>query len=239
MAELVEISSPRAATNAVGGHRTRHAASILLLVLGSLAILAGGVSLYARQEIVGSGLFADRAVDALHQPDLQRVIARELAAQVIEPNAPDVIAARPVVVSTLRLVVGSSLFAPVARLAAEQGHHLLFERGGRNAVFDVADAGKVISSALQTVAPKVAARIPARAEAVLLTLRRRSFADQTLRLADSVRVLGLVLPPLALVLFALAVAIDPRRRRALTTGARRSPSRGSYSRSRSSSSGAT
>ncbi len=219
MAELVELSASRIVADAAAGHRARRAGSILLVLLGSLTILAGGIALYARQEILNSGSFADRAVDALHQPDLQRVIARELAVQVIEPNAPDVIAARPVVVSTLRLLVGSGVFAPVIRAAAEQGHHLLFERGGRNAVFDVADAGKVISSALRTVAPKVAARIPARAEAVLLTLRRRSFAEKTLRVADSVRVLGLVLPAVALVLFALAIAVDSRRRRALTTGA--------------------
>ncbi len=219
MAEVVETPSAAAVTVAAGARRVRRAASVGLFVAASLAVLFGGLALYAREEIVNSSAFADRAVDAIQQPTLQRVIARELAVQVIEPSAPDVVAARPVVSSTLRLLVGSSVFAPVIRLAAEQGHHLLFERGGGNAVFDVADAGKVISSALGNLAPKVAARIPPKAEAVLLTLRRRSFADQTLRFADGVRVLGLALPALALVLFALAIAVDQQRRRALTTGA--------------------
>jgi hypothetical protein len=218
MAEAVE-ARPTSGVTAVPAARVRRAASIALLLAASVAVLAGGLALYARQEIVNSSAFADRAVDAVHQPAVQRVIARELAVQVIEPSAPDVIAARPVLVAALRSLVGSSLFTPVVRLAAEQGHHLLFERHAGNALFDVADAGKVISSALQALAPKVAARIPANAEAVLLTLRRRSFADQTLRFADAVRVLGLVLPVLALALFALAVVVDPRRRRALTTGA--------------------
>src|SRR5262249_50325653 len=49
-----------------------------------------------------------------------------------------------------------------------------------------------------------------------LDLRRRSFAVQTRRAADKTRALGLILPPLALALFALAIAIAPRRRLAVT-----------------------
>ncbi|HLB21490.1 MAG TPA: hypothetical protein VK605_05235, partial [Solirubrobacteraceae bacterium] len=60
------------------------------------------------------------------------------------------------------------------------------------------------------------AKIPPNVDAKLLDLRRQSFAVRTLRYADDVRTLGLVLPPAALALVALAVAVAPRRRLAIT-----------------------
>ena len=203
-------------SEALRARRAREVLGVVGAVLASLTLLAGGVTLYVRKEIVSTSAFVDRAVDAVHQPVLQRVIAREIAVQLVEPSLPDAVAARPVIESAVRLVIGSEPFVPVIRLAAEHGHRLLFERNGGNAVFDLADAGTVVSSGLRTLAPGIAREVPSGTEAVLLTLRRRSFATETLRFAEVVRVLGFVLPAVALVLFALAIAIAADRRRAIT-----------------------
>jgi len=48
--------------------RSRGAISITLVVLASIAALVGGVVLYAREEIVSTPAFVDRAADALDQP---------------------------------------------------------------------------------------------------------------------------------------------------------------------------
>jgi hypothetical protein len=98
---------------------------------------------------------------------------------------------------------------------AEQAHRLLFDRGG-NVAFSIADAGTVVISALRTLAPNVANKIPANLDAQLLDLRRQSFAVRTLRYADKIRTLGIVLPLVALALFALAIAVATSRRRAIT-----------------------
>jgi hypothetical protein len=198
------------------GGRARGLLSVALVVLATLSALAGGLALYARDEIVDSSAFADRAVDALRQPELQRVVAREIAVQLLEPALPDLIAGRPVLESAVSLAVGSKPFRPVIRLAAVHGHRLLFERHGGNAVFQVADAGTVVYSALRSLAPRLAREIPSRAEAVLATLRRRGFAAATLRFAETVRLLGVVLPVVALVLFAGAIGTAPDRRRVIT-----------------------
>lgn len=192
---------------------------VAIVVLASLTTLVGGVALYAREEVVNRAAFADRAVDAMQRPAVQQMVAREITVQLLEPALPDAIAARPVVESAVRLVVGSKPFAGIIRLAAEHGQRLLFERHGGNAVFQISDAGAVVFSALRTLAPRIARDIPARAEAVLLTLRRRSFAGETLRFADIVSVLGLVLPAAALLLFAAAIAVARDRRRAITQSA--------------------
>ncbi len=185
-------------------------------MLAALAILAGGVTLYMREEIVDSSAFADRAVSAMQQPAVKTVAAREITVRLLEPALPDLIAARPLVQSAVKLVIGSAPFAHVIRLAADHGHRLLFRHSSTNAVFDVADAGTVVASALGTLAPKLATDVPKRIGAVLLTVRRRSFASVTLRLADTVRVLGIILPPLGVLLLALGILAAVDRRRAVT-----------------------
>jgi hypothetical protein len=199
--------------------RLRGVTSVVLIVLASLSAAAGGVALYAREEVVNTDAFVDRAADALQQPTIQRVVGREITVQLLEPALPDAVAARPVIQSAVKLAIGSEPFRAVFRLAARHGHRLLFDRGGGNGVFDVADAGSVITSALKTLAPKIAAQIPKKTDAILLTIRKRSFAGTTLRVADHVRVLGIVLPFVAIALFALAIAVARERRLAITRSA--------------------
>jgi hypothetical protein len=195
--------------------RVRSVLSAGLIALAAIMLLAGGLTLYVREEILDTSAFADRAVDAIRQPAVKSVASREIAVQLVEPGVPDLVAARPALESAVGLAISSGLLRPVVRLAAEHAHRLLFERGG-NAVFDVADAGTVVVSALHALSPSIARRIPSHSEAVLLTLRRRSFAGDTLRFAETVRVLGLVLPVVGVALFALAAAVAPNRRRAIT-----------------------
>jgi hypothetical protein len=194
----------------------RGAASVTLILVAVVAAVAGGATLYLRQEIVRSSAFADRSVAALRQPAVQQVVAREIVVQLIETGQPDLVAARPVLQSAVQAVVASAPFGEVARIAAEHGHRLLFSRTARNVAFDVADAGTVLSSALRTLAPKLAREIPAQAKTVLLALRQRSFAAESLRFAERIRLWGTVLPILALAALALAVVVAPDRRTAIT-----------------------
>ncbi len=187
-----------------------------LIVLATIAAVVGGVTLYLRSEVIDSTAFANRTVNAIHQPAVQQVVSREMTVQLLEPAFPDAIAGRPLVQSAVKAALGTGAFESLLRLAAVHGHRLLFQRGGGNAVFDIADAGTVISSALRKLAPKIAAEIPKRTDAILFTLKKRSFAATTLRVANVVRILGLVFPIVAVVLFVVAIAIAPDRRRALT-----------------------
>jgi hypothetical protein len=117
------------------------------------------VTLYVREEILDSSAFGDRAVSAVQRPVLRHVVAREIAVQILEPALPDLIAARPVVESAADIAVGSKPFSPVIRLAAEHGHRLLFQRNGRNVVFDLENASTVVASALNTLAPKLGPKL--------------------------------------------------------------------------------
>jgi hypothetical protein len=101
--------------------RSRGALSVALVVLASLMALGGGLTLYVREELVDSSAFAERAVDAVHEPTLQRVVAREIAVQVLEPAVPDLVAGRPFVQEAVRFVIGSEPFGNVIRTAALHG----------------------------------------------------------------------------------------------------------------------
>jgi len=208
----VAVSAPSAVAPR---RRARTAASIALAILAAAAIVVGGAFLYVRQELLSSARFADRTATAFAHPDVRRVVAREIVVQVLDRASPDVLAARPLITGAVETVIATPQFRGIVRTAAEHAHRLLFDRGG-NVAFDIADAGTVVISALRTLAPNVAKQIPPGVDARLLDLRKRSFAVSTLRVADKVRTLGWVLPLVALVLFALAVAVAPRRRVAFT-----------------------
>jgi hypothetical protein len=195
--------------------RARSASSIALAILAAAAVVVGGTCLYVRQELLSSHAFADRTVAALGKEPVRRVVSREIVVQVIDKSSPDLIAARPLITSVVDTIVATHQFRGLIRLAADQGHRLLFDRGG-NVAFSLADAGTVVISAVRTLAPNVARKIPPDVDARLLDLRRQSFAVRTLRAADKIRTLGLVLPLLALALLAGAVAVAPRRRQAIT-----------------------
>ncbi len=186
-----------------------------LAVLAAAAVVVGGACLYVREQILDSHAFAERTVAALGHEPVRRVVSREIVVQVIDRNSSDLIAARPLITAAVETAVATPQFRGLMRLVAGQAHRLLFDRGG-NVAFSIADAGTVVISALRTLAPDVASKIPTNVDARLLDLRRQSFAVRTLRTADKIRTLGLVLPLLALALLALAVAVAPRRRRAIT-----------------------
>lgn len=206
------------ASPAVRSHparRGRSTASVVLAILAAVAVVAGGSCLYARQKILDSRSFADRTVAALSKAPVRRVVSREIVVQVIDQSSPDLLAARPLITAVVDTVVSTQQFRDVIHLVAEQAHRLLFDRGG-NVVFSIADASTVVVSALRTLAPDIAAKIPKHIDATLLDLRRQSFAVRTLRIAEKVRLLGVLLPLLGLLLLAGAIAVAPRKRQAVT-----------------------
>jgi len=190
--------------------------SVTLIVVATALGVVGGVSLYARQQLIAPQPFADRATDALERDAVRRVVAREIVVQLIDRGSTDLISARPVIEEVVDFVVASRAFRRVFRTAAINGNRVLFVRDDGNVAFTVADAGTVVVSALRSVAPDTAKRIPPDFDAQLLKLRDRSFATTTLRFADKVRFFGLLLPALSLLGFALAVVVAPDRRAAVT-----------------------
>ena len=109
-------------------------------------------------------------------------------------------------------VIGTGPFREVFREAARQTNLLLFERERRSVAFDLADAGSIVRFGLESVDPKLAEELPESVDLALLKLKEREFAGKTLQIADTVRVLGIVAPIIALVLLVLSVLAARDRR---------------------------
>ncbi|MEA2331491.1 MAG: hypothetical protein QOH58_1629 [Thermoleophilaceae bacterium] len=184
----------------------------MLVVLGALLLLAGTVALYAREQVIDREAFADRAVEALDDDGVRRLVAREIVVNLIDRGSTDLVAARPLVESVVDAVVQTQAFRRVFRRAALEANKIFFDRDRDNALVDLGDAATVIDFALRSVSPKVAREIPRDFDPQLVTLRRSDFAGQTLAIADKLRLLGWLLPALALLAFVAAVALAPDRR---------------------------
>jgi hypothetical protein len=187
-------------------------ASVVLVILGAVLLLAGCITYYLRTQVLDQEAFADRAVAALEDDRVRDVVGREIVVNLIDRGSTDLVAARPLLESVVGAVIESRPFKSVFRQAAVETNRVFFARDRRNALFDIADAAQLVRFALKSVSPKIAAQLPRDMEGNLLALRRREFAGRTLAVADKVRVLGVVLPLLALLVLVAAVAIAPDRR---------------------------
>ena len=198
----------------------RRVVAAALVVLGAVLLILGGTTLYLRQEVFDAGNFSERSSEALKNDDVRQVLSDKIVDEVIAQGSGELIQAKPLLQAVVSNVLGSSVFRSIFRRAAVQVHQALFERDKGSLVLDLADTGTVIISAAKAIAPGVARRIPPDVEPGLIRISHRSFATRSLKVADDVRFLGVVLPLGALLCFVLAFLTGhDRRRTAVNFGA--------------------
>jgi hypothetical protein len=196
--------------------RGRTAASVTLTVLAALAVLVGGLTLYLRQEIFDEDAFADRAQSALEHTAIRQKISDQIVNTAIERGSSELLQAKPLLQTVADATLRTPAFRALFRAAALNLHELAFTRDDRSVALDLADLGQVIVGAARAVAPRIAKQIPPDLNARLIDFRKRQWATTTLEVADNVRFLGIVLPILAVLLIAGAIAVAPDRRSAVT-----------------------
>jgi hypothetical protein len=182
--------------------------------LSVLALAAGAILLYLRVELLDEEGFADRAVVAVRDPQVRATLADRAVGAVLEIE-PDLLSARPLLVSAVRGAIDTPAFERLVRAAAINAHRVLFDEEDPTIAVDIADAAELIVPAVRSVDPELAQELPGRLEAPLATLDRRDFASDTIELAEQVRLLALLLPPLGIGLLAAAVWLSRDRGLAL------------------------
>ena len=103
-------------------------ASVVLVVLGAALLLAGGVTYYLRTQILDQDAFADRAVAALDDDGVRKVVGREIVVNLIDRGSTDLVAARPLIESVVDVVIQSRPFKTIFRQAAIQTNRVFFVR---------------------------------------------------------------------------------------------------------------
>ena len=191
----------------------RRVSSRALLVAACIALFVGGATLYVRAAILDAREFSDRATATLEDDEVRAVVSTQIVNQVIERGSAELIQARPLLEAAVAAALDTGAFQAVFDRAAQNVHKLLFERDRGSIVLDLADAGIVVINALRAIAPKLAKEVPPDLEGALINLSDRQFATDALDGAAKVRLLGIVLPLLALLLFvgSLLTAADRRR----------------------------
>jgi hypothetical protein len=192
--------------------RSRGTASVVMLVIGAILLIAGTVAFYAREQIIDREAFANRAVEALEDDGVRTVVGREIVIYLAERGSADLAAARPLLESVVGTLIQTEPFQRVFRAAALEANRVFFVRERKNVLLDLGDAAQIVEFGLRSVSPKLARQLPDDLKPDLLALRDREFAGTTLRVADQVRVLGIVLPLVAVLLLVGAVAVAPDRR---------------------------
>jgi len=187
-------------------------ASIVLVVVGALLLFAGTVTLYVREEVIDREAFADRAVAALDDDGVRRLVSREIVVNLVDRGSTDLVAARPLLESVVGAIVQTQPFRSVFRRAALEANRVFFVRERSDTLVNLGDAATVLEFGVRSVSPKLGREIPADIDPDVFKLDRDDFAGQTLALADKLRLLGLLLPALALVAFVGSVLVAPERR---------------------------
>ena len=197
----------------------RGRASLILAILGAVLTLVGGVFVYASHAIFDSDEFARRAASALNDEQVRAPLAEAIVDGLIENGEPDLVNARPLLVSVTSGILDTSAFKSIFRGAAKRAHSLVFTRDGNKLVLNLADGAALAIDALRSVAPKVADKVPKNATAKLNELVESNEAIDFVKASEKVRFLGVALPIVALLLLAIAVATDRDRRRGFLTAA--------------------
>jgi hypothetical protein len=183
-----------------------------LVVVASVALILALVAGYARRAVVDSNQFANRATVALNDDNVKTLVADKITDDVVLKNQRDLLSARPIIQSVASGIVGSRAFTSLFRSAVRDVHRALFDRDQHTVTLTVADVGTVLAAAVQQLRPSLASKLEAVGRVQIVKRDVGDASAKVVRVADTVRVLALLLGLLSVALVAVAIAISPRRR---------------------------
>ena len=206
----------------------------VLLITGVMALMLGGLALYARHAVLDRDAFAARATGALHQDEVVDEVVARIATREIEDN-PALAARRPILEAAVGDVVADPRFAAEFHTGALVLHDALFGDGGvavpvdgarapirvRVTALALPGAGRELRAAVAARSPATASEVP-REDPVLFSLGGGKLETALVDAAPHAQRLS-ALAPLAfaagILLLGLAAWRAPTRRLGLRRGA--------------------
>jgi hypothetical protein len=193
------------------GASLRNPLSLLLVLLGGIALLGGALAAYTRVGLLDGDDFADRAVESLDGEGVRRAIERELVGALPAQATPR---QRRIIESVSDDVIRSAAFRELFREATVEAHGVFFA-GEERAVLRLDDVIPLVADALPDEAPALTRFARRQLNGEILTLRRGTLEGDALARTEDARVLAVVLPLIAVALFLAAFAAARPRHRAL------------------------
>ena len=189
----------------------------LLLGLGVVLTALGALARDAARGILNGDAMADRTAASLSDPRVSAFVADRLTNAILAEK-PDLVAFRPIIAATAAGLVETAPFRGIVRSAVRTAHRSAVSTTGQRVLLSLPDVGVLVQSAVQSMSPEAADKIPPRIESFASDLNTR---PEMGRIRDGLRILGfmsragiafLLVGPLLIV---LGIAFAKDRRRAL------------------------
>ena len=187
----------------------------LLIPLGAIIAGVGGFFVITTRSVLDPARFGANVAASLSDDRVAGYVAIQLTDAIIAQR-PNLLAVRPVLLSTVQPIVRSTPFRAIVARTARTTHRFFFEQAGSRIVLSLPDVGAVVRSALSQASPELAAKIPPGLEAQLATgkaekaitgfIRLWQFGDRLLVLSWLVFYVGLLM-----IIGAIALASDRQR----------------------------
>jgi hypothetical protein len=192
--------------------RVRRLAIRVLPAITCALLVASTSTAYAWRALFDSGQFAGRAAAALQDSRVRDAVAARVTDEIVRRH-PDLLTARPVVVSAVSGLVGGDAFSSLFRRGVRDVHGALFRGNQDTLTLTVLDVGVVVAEALRVLRPDLASEIGAREPVALLGRDLGPVPGDLVRLARDVRILAVV-PALLAVAAAAGLFVLSADRRA-------------------------
>jgi hypothetical protein len=194
------------------GPDARRSLATALVVLTAVLLTAATLAGYARRAFFDPDQFADRAAATLSDPSVRTLVSERVTDDVVLSHQEDLLAARPIIASTVSSVVGGGAFRSLFRRAALDTHRAVFEHDQNTVTLTVADVGTVAAAALRTFDPRLARQVEDSRRAEVVDRNIGSASGKAARLARDVRIAAYLLAALTLAAAVAALVVSPDRR---------------------------
>ena len=187
-------------------HRILTLLSVLTFAVGLLATLF----VFAGDRIFDADSFADTTASTLTDPAVNDYLADEIAAALID-EAPELAVAGPLLSDLIGAGLESSAATSVVRVAAAEAHRGVFTENESVFLLELSDLLVMIEASLAAVDPELADLIPDDITTLAVDFSSGELTTSTVQLAETVRLLTIVL--VALFAIGLIVLVEAESNR--------------------------
>lgn len=174
----------------------RRALVALLMGLSVLLALAATLMVFAQDRIFDADDFAATLGSTLRDPAVNDYLADEVSRALID-QVPNLAISGPLLTDVTGSVLESEAAIGIVELSTREAHERLFADGTNTLTLELGDLVDPVREGLQAVSPDLAASIPDDVESLTIGSGASDLTANTVRFAERIRLLTLVLVGLA------------------------------------------
>jgi hypothetical protein len=182
----------------------------ILVVIGALLLLVSSFGWWANRYFLNSERFSAKASQIVANEDVQDALTVAITTQISKSSGRDLRIAEPIIGTIVRQVVQSEQFKTVFHGAVLRAHRAVVGGGGRQVVLDLTETLDDVKSALGTIAPNLAEKIPPGDE-VQVKVFDKTQLDTIYDITNLTKKAVVVVTILALLFLGAGVALSSRR----------------------------